>query len=152
MTLTKKIIIQQISIGELAKQTGCHIETIRYYEKIALLDEAERTSGNQRRYNQSHYNRLLFILHARELGFSIESIRQLIKLSKHPEQPCGEADHIALNQLQAVRQRISRLKLLEKELVRMTKNCENHTIHDCRVIETLATCGKCTDNNHHKMQ
>ena len=142
--------MRQNSIGELSKRTGCNIETIRYYEKIALLDEAERTSGNQRRYDDKHYNRLLFILHARELGFSIEAIRQLIKLSKHPEQPCGEADHIAVTQLQAVRQRIERLKLLEKELMRMTEKCENHTIHDCRVIETLAACGDCFGDHHRK--
>lgn len=126
------------SIGELSKHTGCNIETIRYYGKIGLLDEAERTEGNQRRYVEADYKRLLFILRARNLGFSIEAIRQLITLSKHPDDPCGEADTIAQKQLAETRMKISRLKILEKELERITKPCSGHKIHQCKVIESLA--------------
>ena len=126
------------SIGELSKHTGCNIETIRYYGKIGLLDEAERTEGNQRRYVEADYKRLLFILRARNLGFSIEAIRQLITLSKHPDDPCGEADTIAQKQLAETRMKISRLKILEKELERITKPSSGHKIHECKVIESLA--------------
>ncbi|MHC5307684.1 MerR family transcriptional regulator [Bartonella sp. LJL80] len=140
--------IKQFSIGELSKATGCNIETMRYYEKIGLLQPAERTSGNQRRYGDPHYKRLLFILHARDLGFSIDSIRQLIALSKHPDEPCGEADNIARQQLVETRARIERLKMLEKELERMTENCGGHKVHDCQVIESLADCGACYQAHH----
>ena len=126
------------SIGELSKNSGCNIETIRYYGKIGLLDEAERTEGNQRRYVEADYKRLLFILRARNLGFSIDSIRQLIKLSEHPDDPCGEADTIAHRQLTETRAKIARLKILEKELAKITEPCRGHKIHECKVIESLA--------------
>lgn len=138
----------QFSIGELSKTTGCHVETIRYYEKIGLLLAAERTTGNQRRYYTEHYKRLLFILHARDLGFTIEAIRQLISLSKHPDETCGKADEIAKQQLIETRARISRLLLLEKELEQMTKYSEGHNVHDCQVIESLADCGACYQSHH----
>lgn len=131
--------MKQFSIGTLSSTTGCHIETIRYYEKIGLLPEAERTRGNQRRYDEKHLKRLLFILHARELGFSIASIRQLSALSEHPELPCGEADDIAKKQLTHVRARIHQLKLLEKELEKMTAHHDTHKVHDCQVIEILGS-------------
>lgn len=139
---------RQLSIGELSMATGCNIETIRYYEKIDLLAAAERTSGNQRRYTKNHYKQLLFILHARELGFSIDAIRQLISLSLHPEKPCGRADDIARAQLENVRARIKRLKILEKELQRMAECSGGHNVHDCRVIEALADCGACRERHH----
>lgn len=140
--------MSQFSIGALSKATNCSVETIRYYEKIGLLPEAERTSGNQRRYDQSHYKRLLFILHARDLGFSIVAIRQLCALSAHPNSPCGEADAIAQKQLVAVRARIERLKLLEKELEKMTSCSHGHKVQDCQVIEALAQCGACHSEHH----
>ncbi|WP_297326485.1 helix-turn-helix domain-containing protein [uncultured Bartonella sp.] len=126
------------SIGELSKNSGCNIETIRYYGKIGLLDEAERTEGNQRRYVESDYKRLLFILRARNLGFSIDAIRQLIKLSRHPDDPCGQADTIAHKQLAETRAKIARLKILEEELAKITKPCKGHKVHECKVIESLA--------------
>lgn len=126
------------SIGELSKASECHVETIRYYEKIGLLEEAERTEGNQRRYIKKDLKRLLFILRARNLGFSIEAIRQLIRLSEHPNEPCGEADTIAHQQLFETRAKIAKLKYLEQELAKMTEPCQGHKIHECKVIESLA--------------
>ncbi|MCT6870655.1 MAG: helix-turn-helix domain-containing protein [Bartonella sp.] len=126
------------SIGELSKATECPVETIRYYGKISLLEEPERTEGNQRRYGSKDYKRLLFILRARSLGFSIESIRQLIKLSEHPNDLCGEADSIAQQQLCETRAKIARLRYLEQELEKMTKQCQGHKIRECKVIESLA--------------
>ncbi|ATU95848.1 MerR family transcriptional regulator (plasmid) [Phyllobacterium zundukense] len=131
------------SIGRLSTTTGCKVETIRYYESIGLLDEPERSDGNQRRYLKSHHERLLFILHARDLGMSIEAIRQLIALSRDPDAPCDGADEIARQQLGSVRDKIQRLKLLEAELQRVVESCDGHRIGDCRVIEALAECGAC---------
>ena len=72
------------SIGELAKQTGVKIPTIRYYEKMGLIDMPDRSIGNQRRYSRQGLERLAFIRHARDLGFSISDIRELNALSQHP--------------------------------------------------------------------
>ena len=107
------------SIGELSKRTKVKVPTIRYYEEMGLLAEAERTSGNQRRYDKTGLERLSFIRHARDLGFSIEAISSLIELQDHPDRSCETATDIAISQLADVRAKIKRLKLLEKELTRI---------------------------------
>ena len=70
----------EFTIGDLAQQTGCKVQTIRYYEEIGLMPEPARTAGNQRRYGQRHVDRLAFIRHSRELGFSLDAIRELLSL------------------------------------------------------------------------
>jgi len=136
------------SIGQLSLATQCKIETIRYYEKIGLLPAPGRTAGNQRRYDTSHHQRLLFILHAREMGFPIKAVRDLLALGAQPDAPCGAADSIAGRQLEAVRQRIRQLQLLEKTLESMRDNGGEHHLRDCRVMETLAACRHCYDRHH----
>jgi len=143
-------MMTQFSIGQLSLATECKVETIRYYEKIGLLSAPERTNGNQRRYDTSAYQKLLFILHARDLGFSIAAVRQLLALAGQPDSLCEAADIIAQRQLAAVRSKIQRLKGLEKILVRITQTCENNGhIHHCRVIEALAACTSCYERHHH---
>lgn len=83
------------SIGDLSRETGCKVQTIRYYEQIGLMPEPERTSGNQRRYGRAHIGRLTFIRHSRQLGFSLEAVRDLLKLADNPSQSCDAADRIA---------------------------------------------------------
>lgn len=131
-----------ISIGELSRRTGVKIPTIRYYEQMGLLDSPERSEGNQRRYSMDGLRRLSFIRHSRELGFSIEDIRELLELSQHPDSPCRNAHGIASRHLGEIRHRISRLKRLQKELQRVS-NCEADSIADCAVIETLADHAFC---------
>ena len=135
------------TIGELSKSTGVKIPTIRYYEQMGLLCHAERSEGNQRRYSRAELDRLSFIRHARELGFTIESIRQLIDLSQHPERPCADADQIAGDQLRAVRQKIGRLKKLEVELDRITSHCHGNQVRDCYVIRALANHNLCEQDH-----
>ncbi len=129
---------QDLTIGQLAAHTGCKVQTIRYYEQIGLLPVPARTSGNQRRYSRVQADRLAFIRHARELGFPLVAIRELLSLSDDPEQPCGAVDRIAHNQLQAVERRIERLTVLKAELERMLAQCGGGRVAECRVIEVLA--------------
>ena len=127
------------SIGELSKRTKVKVPTIRYYEEMGLLAEAERTSGNQRRYDKEGLERLSFIRHARDLGFSIEAILSLIELQEHPDRSCQAATEIATSQLTDVRAKIKRLRALEKELVRTSKGCEGDGVaEDCYVLASLA--------------
>ena len=130
------------SIGQLSKQTGVKIPTIRYYEQMGLIDAPERSEGNQRRYTKDGLNRLSFIRHSRDLGFSVEDIRGLLELSQHPEKPCNDACNIAAQHLKDVQDRIAKLRRLERELKRITK-CDAGNVADCAVIETLADHGLC---------
>lgn len=137
-------------IGELARSTGTNVRTIRYYETVGLLPEPVRSGGNQRLYGEAQRRRLAFIRHARDMGFSMEAIRDLLRLAEAgPETPCADADAIARRQLQAVTGRIARLQSLQAELERMLEaHC--HTIGQCRVIEVLADASHahCLDPSH----
>ena len=119
------------------------VPTIRYYEEIGLLPEAERSAGNQRLYGQKAQERLTFIRHARELGFPLDAIRDLLSLSDRPNQSCAAADAIASVQLAAVEARIARLTALKAELERMLVQCAGGVIADCRVIEVLGDHAQC---------
>ncbi|MFC3060095.1 MerR family transcriptional regulator [Paenirhodobacter populi] len=136
-----------LTIGKLAQDTGVKVPTIRYYEQIGLLPEPGRSAGNQRLYGQGQLERLRFIRHARDLGFPLEAIRDLLSLSDRPDQPCAAADGIARAQLDAVRARIRRLKALEGELERMVAQCAHGTIRDCRVIEVLGDHALCAQDH-----
>ncbi len=132
-----------LSIGNLAKRTGTKVQTIRYYEDIGLMKEPGRTGGGQRRYHPEDLDRLAFIRHARQLGFPLQSIRELLDLSDHPDHSCGDADSIARRQLQEVEQRILRLNALKKELRRMITECSGDSVADCRVLEVLRDHSEC---------
>lgn len=126
------------SIGELSRRTGVKVPTIRYYEQTGLLEPPLRTSGNQRRYGEQAEERLGFIKHARDLGFPIEAIRDLIELGTHPEAPCARASLIAQAQLVQVRERIKALKRLEAELRRISTSCDDSSTEECYVLKALA--------------
>lgn len=130
-----------LSIGELAERTGCNVQTIRYYETIGLLMPPPRTEGGQRRFEPESVDRLSFVRHARELGFEIGAIRQLLAMKGEPDRPCEAVDRIAAAQLAAVEARISKLRRLRKELKRMLENCRQGRIADCKVVECLSDHG-----------
>ena len=134
---------QQMTIGRVAGATGCKVQTIRYYEQIGLLPPPDRSAGNQRVYVQGHVSRLIFIRHARELGFPLAAIRDLLSLGDDPGQSCQAADAIAREQLAQVEQRLARLQSLKGELERMVVQCKGGQISDCRVIEMLGDHGMC---------
>jgi len=136
------------SIGVLSKQAGVKVPTIRYYEQIGLIDPPFRTEGNQRRYGEASLERLRFIKHARDLGFSIEAIGALIELNHHPDKSCAEASQIARQQLLDTQHKIASLKRLEVELQRITDNCHGDgMVSDCYVLSALSDHGKCTSEH-----
>jgi len=137
------------SIGELSRQTKVKVPTIRYYEDVGLLSAPERTSGNQRRYDKAGLERLSFIKHARDLGFSIEAISALIELQEHPDRSCDEATAIATAQLADVRAKIKNLRSLEKELRRISECCDGSGLSEgCNVLTALADHGRCIHRDH----
>jgi DNA-binding transcriptional MerR regulator len=126
-----------ISIGELSRRTGVKVPTIRYYESVALMPAPPRSEGKQRRYGKPEISRLTFIRHARELGFEIDTIRELLAMSAQPHQSCAEVDQIARRHIDEVDRRIGQLVALRAELQRMVEACGHGRIGECRVIETL---------------
>lgn len=114
------------------------MQTLRYYEELGLLPKPTRTAGNQRVYGAEHMRRLAFIRHARELGFPLEAIRELLSLGGRPEQSCAKADAITSAHLAEVDRKISALTALRGELARMLESCRGGRIAECRVIEVLA--------------
>ena len=138
-----------VSIGALGARTGVKVETIRYYEQVGLLPPPERSDGNQRRYGTAHVERLAFIKHARDLGFPVEGIRALLKLSDTPGMACDEAHAIASAHLSDVRHKIARLRSLETELERIAATCSGGVAAcDCAVIEALADHSRCSAHDH----
>lgn len=128
---------QTLSIGYLARATDTKIETIRYYERIGLLPKPARTSGNYRSYDNPHLTRLVFIRRARELGFSIGQVRDLLSLSDQKDRSCSQVDAIAREHLAEVDARIRSLKALRHELDSIIHQCHLGTIAECRIIDAL---------------
>jgi len=132
----------EFGIGRLARDTGTKVQTIRYYEQIGLLPEPPRSPGNQRLYGPEDRARLAFIRQARELGFPLEQIRELLALSDQPQQACDEVDTIARSHLQQIERRMAQLAGLRRELQRMITACgHGGIIADCKIIDALATDG-----------
>lgn len=125
-------------IGRLAKATGVKVPTIRFYEGIGLLPEPPRTESDRRMYDQAAVDRLAFIKHARQLGFTVEAIRNLLDLSDHPDRSCEEANALATAQLETVEAKIRQLQALRGELRRMVATACKGQVSDCRVIEVLS--------------
>ena len=133
-----------IPIGGLAERTGVKVETIRYYEQVGLLPPPERSDGNQRRYTRRHLERLAFIKHGRDLGFSVDSIRTLLNLSDRPDMACDEAHRTAAGNVAALRAEVARLKSLEMDLERIANSCSGGVpVRDCAVIEALSDHAHC---------
>ncbi|PWL19609.1 MerR family transcriptional regulator [Falsochrobactrum shanghaiense] len=141
-------MITNVAIGEASKASGVKVPTIRYYEQIGLLPAPPRSEGNRRLYDKSDIDRLLFIRHARDLGFEVDAIRTLLDLQDNPDQSCAAADAIASARLADVEHRIARLTALKTELVRMLDCTAHGRIDQCRVIEILGNHDECASSQH----
>lgn len=134
---------QELMIGELAKRADTKVQTIRYYEGIGVMPKAIRAANNRRLYDETHLERLTFVRHSRELGFSLDDIRNLLELSDQPDRPCEEVDAIARAHLDSVESKIASLQVLQDELRRMINHCSGGHVSDCRIIEVLANHNLC---------
>ena len=123
--------------GDLARATGCNIETIRYYENTGLLPDPPRTAAGYRIYSAAHATRLRFILRARELGFAMEDIRGLMGLEDGAAPTCAEVKERTERHLADVRAKIADLRRIEKVLSVTAARCSGEDVPDCPVLETL---------------
>ncbi len=127
------------SIGDMSKQTGCKVETIHYYEKIKIMFEPPRTPGGHRKYSLTDVKRLNFIRKCRNLGFTIEQVRELLRFIDEPNHFCGEVKAMAMVQYRTVQEKIDELNQLQQALNTMIIQCkgENYTIDNCPIIDAL---------------
>ncbi len=131
--------MMKATIGILSRETGCNIETIRYYEKVGMLPKPRRTEGGHRIYAPDHFKRLGFILRARTLGFSLDDIRNLLALSEGKQMSCAKVKALALAHLQEIRSRIADLKAMESVLDELVDKCSGKLTPDCPIIESLSS-------------
>jgi len=124
-------------IGEMSKRTGVNIETIRYYERIKIMPQPDRTAGGNRQYNHEQLKRLSFIKTSRELGFSIDEIRELLEMVDRQDFTCGEVHGLTVGHLTSVREKIKGLRKLEKALVGMASECSQGDVPDCPILDAL---------------
>lgn len=124
------------TIGSLAKVTGVHIETIRYYQRRGLVDEPGKPLGGIRRYDERHARRLKFIRKAQTLGFSLEEVADLLALEDG--QHCREAERVGAAKLAKVREHIAQLQRVETVLAALVEqcHCNRGTVH-CPLIVSL---------------
>jgi Cu(I)-responsive transcriptional regulator len=130
--------MRALTIGQLGKATETNVETIRYYERIGLLPKPARTPGNYRSYADEHLRCLTFIRRGRELGFTIDDVREMLELAGHREAACADIDKIVARHLAVTDRKIAALKRLRRELHHTLNSCEGDRIANCRVVQALS--------------
>jgi Cd(II)/Pb(II)-responsive transcriptional regulator len=130
-------------IGELAKRSAIKTDTVRYYEKVGLLEPPPRRPNGYRHYGAEHIERLAFIRHCRVLGMSLEDIRRLLGLAEHPEADCGAVDRMIEEHLIRVRTRLADLRQLEQQLEALRRQCTMQTSVDrCGILQELVAAAQ----------
>ena len=128
---------ENLPIGELSRRCGVNIETIRYYERIKILPPPPRTSGGRRVYGTNDLRTLVFIRRSRELGFSLDEVRALLRLGGPEKASCREVRAIAEHHLEGIRAKLRDLRKLERLLARTVVRCSGRTAPECPVLDIL---------------
>jgi MerR family mercuric resistance operon transcriptional regulator len=128
---------RRLTIGTLSARSACHIETIRYYERIGLMPAPARSEGGHRLYGEDHVKRLGFIRRSRDLGFTLAEIRTLLRLVDGRRYTCAQVKRITLAHLEEVRRKVADLRRLGRVLTDMVAACEDGTVPACPVIDAL---------------
>lgn len=126
-----------MKIGELARATSTRVETVRYYEQIGLLAPPARTSSNYRAYGPEHLARLSFIRRARDLGFTLDAVRELMTLADDSSRSCQAVDDIAGAHLAEIDRKIADLQAMRGELAKVLEEGRHGTVAECKIVETL---------------
>jgi Cu(I)-responsive transcriptional regulator len=127
-----------MKIGEIAKTTGLKVETVRFYEGEGLIDAPRRSGGNYRLYDQSHLDRLSFIKRSRDLGFTLDQVRDLLRLADDPRGSCDKVDAMAVLHIEEIDRKLSDLQKLRAEIAKWGQ-CDGTTIAECGLIDALSS-------------
>jgi len=128
-----------IKIGELAKQTGCSVETIRFYEKEEILTPPQRSAENNYRiYNRNHVEQLLFIRRCRSLDMSLDEIKRLLHLRSTPQEDCTEVSDLLDTHINQIDEHLSDLEHLKQQLESLRQRCNGaHSAEQCGILQEL---------------
>ncbi len=135
--MTKTTDKVEFPIGTLARESAVNIETIRYYEKIRVMPKAPRSAGGYRLYAPEHLKRLTFIRRGRELGFSLDELRDLLRLVDGHAYTCAEVRALTLDHVAGIRRKITDLRRLERVMTAVASQCSGRKISDCPIIDAL---------------
>ena len=130
-----------MKIGEVAAASGCHFETIRYYERIGLLPAPGRTASGYRTYTGKDVDRVRFITRGRDLGFSLDEIRSLLRLTEDSELSCEQVDALARHHLAEIQARQKELRRIARELERTIAGCAGGRRGACAILGVLQQSG-----------
>ncbi len=130
--------MEMLTIGKLAKRADVNIETIRYYERRGLIPEPHRRDSGYREYSDETIKRILFIKHAKDLGFSLKEINELLSLKLDPGTSCSEVRQKAEMKLEDIEGKIKNLRKMKKALMELTKVCSGSgPVSECPILEAL---------------
>ena len=115
--------MEAFQIGQVAQRTGLSVDAIRFYEKAGLLPRPARTQGGYRLYQEQEVADLEFIQRAQHLGFSLNEIRELFSIQRHPHEVCGHVRDLIAQKLDIVRAKIAELQRMETELAGALRKC-----------------------------
>lgn len=133
-------ILPIMKIGQVAKQSEVGIETIRFYERKGLLAQPPQTYGGFREYSKEAIAKIRFIKRAKDLGFSLSEISELLTLETNPNATCADVRHRAVGKISAIQERVNDLQRMKRALGRLVTSCNgNGPIDNCPIFECFGT-------------
>ena len=130
-----------VSIGVVARRTGCGIDAIRFYEKSGIVQRAQRAENGRRVYRDADIARIFFIKRARELGFSLDEVRSLLSLGDAQENACAQVQSLANQHLADIAAKIADLIAMQTVLTTLVADCARGDALTCPLITALSEGG-----------
>lgn len=140
--MTRHPATRPMTIGTLSRRSGCSIDTIRYYERIGLLPAVGRSAGGHRLYGSEHDRRLRFIRRSRELGLSLDQVRQMLGRIGRDSCGCDDMRVLLVERAGEVRRKLAELRQLDRSLVKLIAACGDARLPNCRVVESMFAGGE----------
>lgn len=130
--------MNEITIGKLAKMAGVTNDTVRFYERFGLIDPVSRSESNYRLYRKADARRLRFIRRAKELGFTLNEIKELLALSQDPKATKADIKNKTEDKIEDIRQKIQDLSRIQSALEHLVETCDGHgSAHECPILQSL---------------
>ncbi|MCH8187411.1 MAG: Cu(I)-responsive transcriptional regulator [Proteobacteria bacterium] len=127
-----------MNIGEVAAETGITSKSIRYYESIGLIPEAHRTGGGYRQYSDKDVQILHFVRRARNLGFTVGEVEELLSLYRDRDRASADVREIAIKHITDLDKKVAELEGMRATLTHLVEKCHGDDRPDCPILDDLA--------------